>query len=246
VDVGRDLKVQAGRDLAVVGSSIDAKRDITMDAVENLTVSSAANESHADYKSKKLTIQEDHVKQIMSSLTAGGDVTLNAGKDMALVSSRIKAGDEARLTATGELNVLAAQDSDYSLYDRKKKGSFGSKQTKRDEVTKVTNIGSVIQTGGDLTLKSGGDQRYQVAKLESGNDLTIDRGGAITFEGVKDLDQESHEKSSSSLAWMSMKGKGHTDETFRQSQMVAKGQLTIKAVDGLKIDIKQVNQQTVS
>ncbi|NWC37244.1 DUF637 domain-containing protein [Pseudomonas gingeri] len=246
VDVGRDLKVQAGRDLAVVGSSIDAKRDITMDAVENLTVSSAANESHADYKSKKLTIQEDHVKQIMSSLTAGGDVTLNAGKDMALVSSRIKAGDEARLTATGELNVLAAQDSDYSLYDRKKKGSFGSKQTKRDEVTKVTNIGSVIQTGGDLTLKSGGDQRYQVAKLESGNDLTIDSGGAITFEGVKDLDQESHEKSSSSLAWMSMKGKGHTDETFRQSQMVAKGQLTIKAVDGLKIDIKQVNQQTVS
>ncbi|KPA99647.1 filamentous hemagglutinin N-terminal domain-containing protein [Pseudomonas asplenii] len=246
VEVGRDLKVQAGRDLAVVGSRIDAKRDISMDAVENLTVSSAANESHADYKSKKLKIQEDHVKQVMSSLTAGGDVNLNAGKDMTLVSSRITAGDEAKLIAAGELNVLAAQDSDYSLYDKKKKGSFGSKQTRRDEVTKVTNIGTSIQTGGDLLLKSGGDQRYQVAKLDSGNDLTIDSGGVITFEGVKDLDQESHEKSSSSFTWTSMKGKGHTDETLRQSQMVAKGQLTIKAVEGLHIDIKQIDQKTVS
>ncbi|WP_306173030.1 DUF637 domain-containing protein [Pseudomonas gingeri] len=246
VDVGRDLKVQAGRDLAVVGSSIDARRDIAMDAVENLTLSSAANESHADYKSKKLTIQEDHVKQIMSSLTAGGDVTLNAGKDMTLVSSRIDAGDEARLTATGELNVLAAQDTDYSLYDKKKKGSFGKLQTRHDEVTHVVNVGSEIKTGGDLTLKSGSDQRYQVAKLESGEDLTIDSGGAITFEGVKDLSQESHEKTNNNAFWNSSKGSGKTDETLRQTQMVAAGTITIKAVEGLTVDIKQVNQQSVS
>ncbi|WP_245222874.1 hemagglutinin repeat-containing protein, partial [Pseudomonas gingeri] len=246
VDVGRDLKVQAGRDLAVVGSSIDARRDIAMDAVENLTVSSAANESHADYKSKKLTIQEDHVKQIMSSLTAGGDVTLNAGKDMTLVSSRIDAGAEARLTATGELNVLAAQDTDYSLYDKKKKGSFGKLQTRHDEVTHVVNVGSEIKTGGDLTLKSGSDQRYQVAKLESGEDLTIDSGGAITFEGVKDLSQESHEKTNNNAFWNSSKGSGKTDETLRQTQMVAAGTITIKAIEGLTVDIKQVNQQSVS
>ncbi len=246
VEVGRDLKVQAGRDLAVVGSRIDAKRDISMDAVDNLMVSSAANESHADYKSKKLKIQEDHVKQVMSSLTAGGDVNLNAGKDMTLVSSRINAGDEAKLVAAGELNVLAAQDSDYSLYDKKKKGSFGRLQTRHDEITRVTNVGSEISTGGDLTLKSGGDQRYQVAKLDSGKDLTIDSGGGITFEGVKDLVQESHEKTNNNAFWNSSKGRGNTDETLRQTQMTAAGNITIKAVEGLKVDIKQVNQESVS
>ncbi|SDS84781.1 filamentous hemagglutinin [Pseudomonas asplenii] len=246
VEVGRDLKVQAGRDLAVVGSRIDAKRDISMDAVENLMVSSAADESHADYKSKKLKIQEDHVKQVMSSLTAGGDVNLNAGKDMTLVSSRINAGDEAKLVAAGELNVLAAQDSDYSLYDKKKKGSFGRLQTRHDEITRVTNVGSEISTGGDLTLKSGGDQRYQVAKLDSGKDLTIDSGGGITFEGVKDLVQESHEKTNNNAFWNSSKGRGNTDETLRQTQMTAAGNITIKAVEGLKVDIKQVNQESVS
>jgi filamentous hemagglutinin len=129
----------------------------------------------------------------------------------------------------------------------KKKGGFGgSSQTKRDETTDVKNIGSEITTGGDLTLVSGGDQRYQGAKLESGNDLTLDSGGSITFEAVKDLHQESHEKSKGDLAWNSASGKGQTDETLRQSELIASGKTVINAVDGLHIDIKQIDQNTVS
>ncbi|WP_194928986.1 DUF637 domain-containing protein, partial [Pseudomonas aeruginosa] len=87
---------------------------------------------------------------------------------------------------------------------------------------------------------------YQGAKLESGNDLAIVSGGAVTFDAVKDLHQESHEKSKGDLAWQSSKGKGQTDETVRQSQLVAQGNLAIKAVEGLKIDLKHIDQKTVS
>ncbi|WP_175571217.1 hemagglutinin repeat-containing protein, partial [Pseudomonas aeruginosa] len=128
----------------------------------------------------------------------------------------------------------------------KKKGDFGRKETRRDEVTDVKAVGSQISSGGDLTLLSGGDQTYQGAKLESGNDLAIVSGGAVTFEAVKDLHQESHEKSKGDLAWQSSKGKGQTDETVRQSQIVAQGNLAIKAVEGLKIDLKHIDQKTVS
>ncbi|HHK2244238.1 TPA: DUF637 domain-containing protein, partial [Pseudomonas aeruginosa] len=110
----------------------------------------------------------------------------------------------------------------------------------------VKAVGSQISSGGDLTLLSGGDQTYQGAKLESGNDLAIVSGGAVTFEAVKDLHQESHEKSKGDLAWQSSKGKGQTDETVRQSQIVAQGNLAIKAVEGLKIDLKHIDQKTVS
>ena len=54
-----------------------------------------------------------------------------------MISSRITAGDEAYLVAGDNLDILAAQDSDYSLYDKQKKGSFGAKKTRRDEVTDV-------------------------------------------------------------------------------------------------------------
>lgn len=245
VDSGRDIVVNAGRDFNAIASQISADRNVALAADENMMISSGANETHSYYKSKKVTAQEDHVKQIGSAISAGGDVRLDAGKDMALISSRISAGDEAYLVAGESLALLAAQDSDYSLYEKKKKGSWGKKQSRRDELTKVTNVGSEVTTGGDLTLVSGEDQHYQVAKLNSGNDLTIQSGGSITFEGVKDLQKEDHSKSKSSMAWSSMSGKGHTDETLRQTQMVAAGAITIKAVDGLNIDLKQVNQDTV-
>ncbi|WP_192812406.1 DUF637 domain-containing protein, partial [Pseudomonas psychrophila] len=80
----------------------------------------------------------------------------------------------------------------------------------------------------------------------SGNDIAITSGGAVTLEAVKDLHQESHEKSNNNAFWVSSKGKGNTDETLRQTQMIAEGNVAIKAVEGLKIDVNQVNQQTVS
>nr|WP_245875035.1 DUF637 domain-containing protein [Pseudomonas frederiksbergensis] len=246
ISAGRDLSADAGRDINVSASQIDAKRDIAMTATDNLTISSAADEEHSLSKSKKLTRQEDHVSQVMSGVTAGGNVKLDAGKDLAVISSRISAGDEAYLVAGDKLDLLAAKDSDYSLYDMKKKGSFGAKKTQRDEVTDVKYIGSEITTGGNLTLASGGDQRYQVAKLNSGNDITLDSGGSITFEAVKDLHDESHTKSDGDAFWTSSKGKGNTDETVRQSQLVAQGELAMRAAGKITIDIKQIDQKTVS
>ena len=244
LEAGRDVTMQAGRDISVIASKIDAERNIAMAATGDLMISSAADENHSLSKSRKLTKQEDHVSQVMSEIKAGGSVALSAGDDMSVISSRINAGDEAYLVAGDKIDILAAQDTDYSLYD-KKKGSFGSKKTKRDEVTQVTHIGSEITSGSNMVIASGGDQHYQAAQLQSGADLTINSGGAITFEGVKDLHQESHEKSSSSQAWTSMSGKGNTDETLKQTQMVNEGKLTINAVNGLNIDVRQVNQQTV-
>ncbi|MFU6991046.1 filamentous hemagglutinin N-terminal domain-containing protein [Pseudomonas paraeruginosa] len=246
VSAGRDLNVSAGRDLTAVASTLEARRDIALSAGRDVTLAAAANEEHAYSKTRKVTYQEDKVAQQGTRVEAGGDLAINAGQDLRLIASQASAGDEAYLVAGDKLELLAANDSSYYLYDKKKKGDFGRKETRRDEVTDVKAVGSQISSGGDLTLLSGGDQTYQGAKLESGNDLAIVSGGAVTFEAVKDLHQESHEKSKGDLAWNSAKGKGQTDETLRQTQIVAQGNLAIKAADGLKIDVKHIDQKTVS
>ncbi|WP_342124705.1 two-partner secretion system putative hemagglutinin TpsA2 [Pseudomonas aeruginosa] len=246
VSAGRDLNVSAGRDLSAVASALEARRDIALSAGRDVTLAAAANEEHAYSKTRKVTYQEDKVAQQGTRVDAGGDLAINAGQDLRLIASQASAGDEAYLVAGDKLELLAANDSSYYLYDKKKKGDFGRKETRRDEVTDVKAVGSQISSGGDLTLLSGGDQTYQGAKLESGNDLAIVSGGAVTFEAVKDLHQESHEKSKGDLAWNSAKGKGQTDETLRQTQIVAQGNLAIKAADGLKIDVKHIDQKTVS
>ncbi|WP_350613805.1 HNH endonuclease [Pseudomonas sp. HY7a-MNA-CIBAN-0227] len=250
VTAGGSINMQAGQDVNIIGSTATAGKDLNIAAGRDLNVASVSDMHNVEGKEKhgkkRIKTADEQTTQLASVLTAGRDFTSQAGRDTTIVASKISAGNEAYLYSGDKLNLLAAQNSTHTLYDMKENGGWGAKKTKRDEVTRVTNVGTEIKTGGDLTLASGGDQLYQRAKLSSGNDLTIASGGAVTFEAVKDLHQESHEKSKSDLAWTSAKGKGNTDETLRQSELMAQGQLAIKAVDGLKIDIKQIDQNTVS
>ncbi|MBB4818999.1 filamentous hemagglutinin [Pseudomonas alcaligenes] len=250
VQIGGNLQASAGQDLAVIASTVKAGGNVSLEAERDITIAAAADESSSEYRykrsGKKINKEDSTVRQQAAVIEAGGDLDVEAGGNLLLSASKLKAGDEAYLYAGEQLALTAGQDSDYHLYDMKKKGAFGAKKTQRDEVTDVRNVGTSIITGGDLTLASEGDQLYQRAHLESGGNLTLESGGAITFEAVKDMHQESHEKSKSSFVWNSMEGKGKTDETVLQSQLVAQGEIAIKAVDGLKIDIKEINQQSVS
>ncbi|WP_339464505.1 two-partner secretion domain-containing protein [Pseudomonas sp. EA_65y_Pfl2_P74] len=250
VKSGGNLKLDAGRDINVVASTAEAKGNLNVDAKRDIYMSSAGDENNVETHSKdgkkRVHEEDNHTVQKAAEFIAGGDVKTSSGRDTTLVASKISAGNEAYVYAGNDLNLLAAQNKDYTLYDMKEKGGFGSLKLKRDEVTQVTHVGSEIKTGGNLSLVSKGDQLYQVAKLDSGKDIVLDSGGSITFEGVKDLHDESHTKTNNSAAWVSSKGRGNTDETLRQTQMIAKGNIVIKAVDGLKIDIKDVNQESVS
>jgi len=249
VKSGGNLKLDAGRDINVLASTAQAKGDLLADAKQDLNMASASDEHNVETNSKsgkkRVHEEDNHTVQKAAEFIAGGDVKTNSGRDTTLVASKISAGNEAYVYAGNDLSLLAAQNKDYTLYDMKEKGGFGAKKMQRDEVTQITHVGSEIKTGGNLTLVSEGDQRYQVAKLESGKDITLDSGGAIVFEGVKDSHDESHTKSDGDAFWTSSKGRGNNDETLRQSHLIASGKLTIKAVDGLKIDIKHVDQQSV-
>ncbi|WP_177197311.1 hemagglutinin repeat-containing protein [Halopseudomonas yangmingensis] len=126
------------------------------------------------------------IEQQGAELVSGGDITLIAGSDLVAVASRIEATQQAYLIASNQLALLAAEDLDHSFYEKKEKGSFGLKSFRSDQVTRVTQQGTDITSGGDLALISGSNQTYQAANLQSGEDLTLSSGGSIAFEGVMD------------------------------------------------------------
>nr|WP_276522756.1 filamentous hemagglutinin N-terminal domain-containing protein [Pseudomonas nitroreducens] len=240
VTAGGNLAAQAGQDLSIVASQLQAGRDAVLAAGGNVSLESAANEDHFRVSNKLYSEERDRVQQQATTLEAGGDVLVSAGENLTLKASKIGAGNEAYLVAGNRLDLLADNDSSHSLYSEKRTNSSQS-----DQSTRVTAVGSDIKAGGDITLLSGGDQTYQAAKLDSGNDLAIASGGSVTFEATKDLDQEDHQKSSSGFSRQSAKGSGVTDETLRQSQLLAGGSLAIQAVDGLTIDYKHLDKATV-
>jgi len=247
---GGQSEYEGWADVNIIGSTATAGKDINVDVGRDFNVVSVSDvhsvEGKEKHGKKRIKTTDEQTTQVASVLTAGGDFRSQAGRDTTLVASKISAGNEAYLYSGEQMNLLAAENSTHTLYDMKEKGSWGAKKAQMDEVTRTTQVGTEIKAGGNLTLKSNGDQLYQVAKLNSGKDIILDSSGAIVFEGVKDLHDESHTKSKSDLSWFSAKGKGNTDETLRQSELVAQGQLVIKAAEGIRIDVKQVDQQTVS
>ncbi|WP_123573822.1 hemagglutinin repeat-containing protein [Pseudomonas chlororaphis] len=212
IEAGRDLTATAGRDLNAIASQIDAKRDITMAATDDLTLSSAANEQHSYNKTKKVTSQEDHVSQVSTTLNAGGSVALSAGKDLELIASRVSAGDEAYLVAGANLVLESAEDSNYSFYSKTKKSSSG-KKSRLDEVASTTNVASSVTSGNNSTLIAGQDL------LVKGSDVVSEKGAArlaaandIQIVAAIDSSSARHESSQSKSGWGGLKSSKVKDQ----------------------------------
>ncbi|MGH8438934.1 MAG: hypothetical protein ACRERW_07755 [Pseudomonas sp.] len=92
------------------------------------------------------------------NISARDTLTIKSARDLTN-SSAISSGGDASLSATRDLNLLRPE----------------SRRVQRwrqcDHQLRTRH-----HAGGNLTLISEGDQRYQVAKLESGKDITLDSG----------------------------------------------------------------------
>jgi filamentous hemagglutinin len=247
VEAGGNLQVQAGNELTVMASDIAAGRDVYLVAGNNVVVASAADEKHEFYRQNtggvKTTHQEDETTQRQSRIGAGNDLTIVSGSNLIVSASQLEAGNDATLVAAENLALLAANDEQYYFHEEKKKKSFGRGSIKSDEITDITAVGSAITAGNDVTLISDGSQLYQTASLDAGNDLSLLSGDEIVFEATKDVHQESHQKSKTGWVKAKAKGKGWTDETLRQSHLIAEGELFIDAPGGIRIDVKDAANQ---
>ncbi|WP_367374514.1 hemagglutinin repeat-containing protein [Pseudomonas lini] len=224
VTAGRDLQATAGGDLKVVASQIEAKRDVGMSAVGDLTLASAADEQHSYGKSKKVKAQEDHVNQVSTVVTAGGNVALSAGKDLGLIASRVNAGDEAYLVAGSNLLLQSAEDSDYSFYSKTKKSSSG-KKFRLDETSSVTNVASSVTSGGNNVLTAGNDLVIKGSDVSSEKgSVGLGAGNDVEIVAVTDSNSARHERSQSKSSWGGFKSSKVQDQ-LAETQTTAVGSL---------------------
>ena len=210
LEAGRDLSINAGRDISAIASQIEAKRDVTMTATDNLTLASAGNEQHSYSKSKKVTSQEDHVQQVSTTLVAGGNVALSAGQDIDLIASRVSAGDEAYLYAGNDVNLESAENTDYSYYSKTKKGSWGKKKSTMTESGSEDVVSSVIQAQGKTMVVAANDVNI------SGSTINTDKGALSVLSG-HDVNLEAAQNSQFSASAKSKSGGFGLSSTSKKS-----------------------------
>nr|WP_232434406.1 hemagglutinin repeat-containing protein [Pseudomonas fuscovaginae] len=238
---GRDVSLGAGRDLTAIASQIDAKRDVALSATGDLTLASAANEQHVYDQTRKVTRQEDHTQQVASSVSAGGNAVLTAGKDLGLIASKVSAGDEAYLSAAANLTLQTATNDDYSFFSKVKKSSSG-KKSQLDEVASSTNMASSVSSGKNSTLVAGQDLIVKgsevsaetgAAKLVAGNDVQI--------LAVTDSNSARHERSKSKSSWGGLKSSKVKDKVA-ETQTTAVGSV----ISGNTVDVAGLNDVKVT
>ncbi|MEX5552016.1 two-partner secretion domain-containing protein [Pseudomonas pergaminensis] len=247
VDAGRDLHVIAGRDISAIASQVEAKRDVNLIATRDLNAIAAANEQHSTGNTKKVKSIEDHVQQVSSVIKAGGDATLSAGQNLQLVASQVNAGNEAYLVSGKNLELKAAENQDYSFYSKTKKTSQG-KKFRLDETDVVNNVGSLVSAGTNSTVVAGADL------LLAGSAVTAEKGATrlvaandVQVLAVSDSEKSRHERKESKSSWGGFKSSKVQDKVDEASTTAVGSMVsgdTVSVVSGR--DVKVTGSSLVS
>ncbi|MCE8021838.1 filamentous hemagglutinin N-terminal domain-containing protein [Halomonas sp. MCCC 1A11036] len=231
--IGNDLTLMAGQDLYARAADVSVAGDLGVIAGRNIEIEAGQSSQYEERRWGRTHTIDSQSRVQGSDFAAGGSLSLTAGEDLRLTASRLQAGEDAALLAGGDIELLTAQEHDYSLYESRRRGTFGGSRTQRDEVSKTRAIGSEVSSGGDLFIASGQDQTYRAARLEADGDIELQSGGRIRFETASDVHSESHERSKSSFVSQSARGQGSTVETLRQNELMAQGDIRIHAEQGI-------------
>ena len=208
------------------GLALSAGRDISLDT--------GRSQQYEETRRGRTHTIDSHTRVQSTTLDAVGNLALQAGNDITLTAAQLRAGGDASLLAGNRIDLLTAQEEDYSLYEyRRRGGLLSSSRHQRDEVHDTRDVGTQIGAGDDIAIVSGGDQSYRGARLDAGQDLALLSGGEIAFDMASDLRPQSHERSRSNALSQSARGHGSTEETLRQSELMAQGELLIHADQGI-------------
>ncbi|MFI8225071.1 hemagglutinin repeat-containing protein [Pseudomonas sp. NPDC085632] len=148
IEAGRDLTVNSskdedgavsldgGRNVTIIGSQLNAGKDLVVGATNDVAVLSATEESGSYTKKTKTgtfglsksgsSHLQTAVTQVGSQLNAGHDAVVLAGRDVRLNASEVNADNDAELHAglvdkEGDITLSSADDQAYSRAEEYKK-----------------------------------------------------------------------------------------------------------------------------
>jgi filamentous hemagglutinin len=162
ISAGRNLTVSAGRDAGVIGSHVSAGNDLNVAAARDVNILPGRESFTSEYRKsttqagiwgslgasglslfagmKSATRGVDRAGDYTagSSLSAGRDVTIAAGRDVNQTGSRIVAGRDAIIDAGRDWNMLAGYDHE-SLHQYVKTVEAGVTASISQSVTPAAN-----------------------------------------------------------------------------------------------------------
>ncbi|MGC0950526.1 filamentous hemagglutinin N-terminal domain-containing protein, partial [Pantoea agglomerans] len=175
IAAGGNMAMQAGHDLTVTASNISAGKNAALAAGNDLNLNSATT-SLNDVKGKR----ETHSTGLdRTTLTSGGDLALQAGRDLNSQAAGITADKDVTLLAGRDVNLLAAETGSGNSYKSGKKVEINES---------VRQQGTEIASGGSTTVKAGQDVNSEAAQVTASGNIAVGAGRDINLTTATESD----------------------------------------------------------
>ena len=172
--VGNTVDARALGDLENIGGRIEASRALTLLAGRDLTVASTTASTQSRQGSRTA------VDRTATVYVGGGELTLEAGRDLHLDASQLINLAPTGAGPAGTTTLVAGRNLDLGTQteSRRQEIVWNARNYRRDGEDR--EIGSTIHTTGDLHLQAGQDITARAAQLTSDQ-------GALTVTAGRDL-----------------------------------------------------------
>nr|WP_231649600.1 hemagglutinin repeat-containing protein [Ralstonia syzygii] len=196
---GGDVAVRARTDLDNLGGIIDANNSLSAMAGRDLNVTTT---TRSNSNAQGSITNVSRIAGLYVTAPSGGTLVASAGRDLTLAGAQIgnaSTGGQTVVAAARDLNLgTVSTSSSQSL-------AWNSKNWRKDSTQQ--EVGSSIQTSGDLRLSAGNDLNARGASVTSEQGALVATAGnnvnLTSAQTTRDVDEAHQFKGSSS--WFSKK-----------------------------------------
>ncbi|MDD1152780.1 hemagglutinin repeat-containing protein, partial [Pseudomonas sp. TNT2022 ID357] len=212
INAGRDFNNSAGVLKSAADTSITAGRDVSLTAVEQVV----GNQLNANYRDKSVT-------QHGSTLEAGRDLSISAGRDITAIASQIEAKRDVSMSAKENLTLASAANEQHW---------FSQTKSFKGQEDHVQQVGTMLVAGGNVALKAGEDLQLTASRVTAGDEAYLYAGGDVNLSAAQNSDYSYYRKTKTSSSGLSSSQKTRIDSsssTTQQGSSVSGDTVVIRA-----------------
>ncbi|EEV2457233.1 contact-dependent inhibition toxin CdiA [Escherichia coli] len=190
ITAGDSVMLSAGRDVSSQGAGIAAEENITVRAGRDVNLLAEESVAGSSSYSKKKTVIDETVRQQGTEIASGGDTTVTAGRDITAVASSVTATGNISVNAGRDVALTTATESDYHYLETKKKsGGFLSKKTTHtiSEDSATREAGSLL-SGNRVTVNAGDNLTVEGSDVVADRDVSLAAGNHVDVLAATNTD----------------------------------------------------------
>ncbi len=235
ISAGGNLAMAAGHNLDVTASSVSAGHSALLSAGNDLSLNAVRESKNS--RNGRSESHESHAA--VSTVTAGDNLLLVAGRDVASQAAGVAAENNVVIRGGRDVNLVAESAGAGDSYTSKKKKEIN--ETVRQQGTEIASGGdTTVNAGRDITAVASSVTATGNISVNAGRDVALNAGRDVALTTATESDYHYLETKKKSSGGFLSKKTTHTiseDSASREAGSLLSGnRVTVNAGDNLTVE----------